>query len=121
MDTNAKEQLVSYVKEWVSIDEEMKQLQKVMREKRQKKKQLNDVLINVMKQNEIECFDTNNGKLLYSVNKTRKAITKKMLLETLQKYFKNDDEKVNEMASFILENRDECIKETIKRKDGKKD
>ena len=35
MDT--KEQLVSYVKEWVAIDEEMKQLQKVMREKRQKK------------------------------------------------------------------------------------
>lgn len=119
MDT--KEQLVSYVKEWVNIDEEMKELQKIMREKRQKKKELNDVLIEVMKKNEIECFDTNNGKLLYSVNKTKKAITKKMLLETLQKYFKNDDNKVNEMASFILDSRDECVKETIKRKDGKKD
>lgn len=119
MDT--KEQLVSYVKEWVNIDEEMKELQKIMREKRQKKKELNDVLIGVMKKNEIECFDTNNGKLLYSVNKTKKAITKKMLLETLQKYFKNDDNKVNEMASFILDSRDECVKETIKRKDGKKD
>ena len=118
---DAKDQLVSYVKEWVSIDEEMKQLQKVMREKRQKKKELNDVLIQVMKQHEIECFDTKNGKLLYSVNKTKKAITKKMLMETLQKYYKNDDEKANELASFILESRDESIKETIKRKDGKKD
>lgn len=118
---DAKDQLVSYVKEWVSIDEEMKQLQKVMREKRQKKKELNDVLIQVMKQHEIECFDTKNGKLLYSVNKTKKAITKKMLMETLQKYYKNDDEKANELASFILESRDESVKETIKRKDGKKD
>ena len=115
-----KEQLVGYVKEWVALDEEMKQLQKVMREKRLKKKELNDVLIEIMKNNEIDCFDTNNGKLLYSVSKTNKSITKKMLFETLQKYFDNDDEKVNEMASFILENRDECIKETIKRKDGKK-
>lgn len=117
----AKEQLISYVKEWVSIDEEMKQLQKVIREKREKKKQLNEVLINVMKQNEIECFDTNNGKLLYSVNKTKKAISKKLLFETLQRYYKNDEDKAKELASFILESRDECVKETIKRKDGTKD
>jgi len=115
-----KEQLISYVKEWVSIDEEMKQMQKVMREKRQKKKELNDVLIEVMKQNEIECFDTNNGKLLYSVNKTKKAISKKMLFETLQQYFKNDEDKAKEIAAFILESRDESVKETIKRKDGAK-
>ena len=119
MDT--KEQLVSYVKEWVAIDEEMKQLQKVMREKRQKKKELNDVLIGVMKQNEIECFDTKNGKLLYSVNKTKKSITKKMLLETLQKYYQNDEDKANEIAAFILESRDETVKEIIKRKEINKD
>jgi hypothetical protein len=119
MDT--KEQLVSYVKEWVAIDEEMKQLQKVMREKRQKKKELNDVLIGVMKQNEIECFDTKNGKLLYSVNKTKKSITKKMLFETLQKYYQNDEDKANEIAAFILESRDETVKEIIKRKEINKD
>lgn len=114
-----KDQLVSYVKDWVAVDEEMKQLQHVMREKRKKKKELNDVLINIMKQNDIECFNTKNGRLLYSVSKTKKSITKKMLFETLTKYFDNDDAKVNEMASFILESRDECVKETIKRKEGK--
>ena len=119
MDT--KEQLVNYVKEWVLIDEEMKQLQKVMREKRQKKKELNDVLIGVMKKNEIECFDTKNGKLLYSVNKSKKSITKKMLFETLQKYYQNDEAKANERAAFILESRDETVKEIIKRKDINKD
>ena len=114
-----KEQLISHVKEWVGLDEEMKQLQKKMREKQKKKKELNDILIKVMKENDIECFDTNNGKLLYSVNKTKKAITKKMLLETLHKYF-NDEGKVLDVASFILNNREESVKETIKRKDGKK-
>ncbi len=119
MDT--KEQLVTYVKEWVSIDEEMKGLQKIMREKRQKKKELNDVLINIMKQNEIECFDTKNGKLLYSMNKTKQSISKKMLLETLQKYYKNDQEKANELAAYILDSRNETVKEMIKRKESNKD
>ena len=65
-------------------------------------------------------LDTKNGKLLYSVNKTKRQL-QKMLMETLQKYYKNDDEKANELASFILESRDESVKETIKRKDGKKE
>ena len=43
-------------------------------------------------------------------------ITKKMLLETLQKFYKNDEEKAGEVASFILESREESVKETIKRK-----
>ena len=99
----------------------MKQLQKVMREKRQKKKELNDVLIGVMKQNEIECFDTKNGKLLYSVNKTKKSITKKCFSKRLQKYYQNDEDKANEIAAFILESRDETVKEIIKRKEINKD
>lgn len=114
MDT--KEQLVSYVKDWISIDEEMKQLQSVMREKRQKKKELNDILVEIMKSNEIECLDTKDSKLLYSINKSKKPITKKMLLETLQKFYKNDENKASELASFILESREESVKETIRRK-----
>ena len=39
-----------------------------------------------------------------------------MLLETLQKFYKNDEEKASELASFILESREESVKETIKRK-----
>ena len=70
-----------------------------------------------MKKNEIECFDTKNGKLLYSVNKSKKSITKKMLFETLQKYYQNDEAKANEIAAFILESRDETVKEILKRKE----
>ena len=40
-----------------------------------------------------------------------------MLFETLQKYYANDEEKANEIAAFILESRDETVKETIKRKE----
>ena len=46
-----------------------------------------------MKQNEIECFDTKNGKLLYSINKTRKGITKKMLFDA-----KNENAESSENA-----------------------
>jgi hypothetical protein len=111
-----KEQLVSNVKEWIGIDEEMKQLQSMLREKRKRKKELTDELVNVMKQNEIECFDIKNGQLLYSVNKSKKPLTKKLLIATVQKYYQNDSDKAKELTDFILENRNETVTETIKRK-----
>ena len=59
----------------MAIDE-MKQLQKAAG--KTSKKELNDVLIGVMKQNEIECFDTKNGSsYIRLIN--QKSITKKML------------------------------------------
>ena len=40
--------------------------QKEIKVRRNKKKELSDKLIKVMRTNDIECFDINNGKLLYN-------------------------------------------------------
>ena len=39
-----------------------------------------------------------------------------MLTNILSKYFKGDTEKANEINDYILENREEVVKETIVRK-----
>ena len=66
---NTKEELVENIKRWVSYDQEIKNLQKSMKEIREKKKELTKSLIDVMKNHEIDCFDINDGKLLYTKNK----------------------------------------------------
>ena len=70
-----------------------------------------------MKTNEIDCFDINNGKLIFCKNKTKSPLNKKVLLESLEKYFEDipniNAEKVSE---FIMENREIKIKENIRRK-----
>ena len=115
---NTKQELITNVKEWLTLEEEIKILQKQMREKRKRKKELNEMLINIMKANDIECFDTNNGKLLHVVNKAKKPLTKKFLISTLENYYQNDIEKAKELSEFILNNRNESITETIKHKDS---
>lgn len=111
---NTKEQLITNVKEWLALEEEIKNMQKQMREKRNRKKELNEILIKIMKTNDIECFDTSNGKLLHVVNKSKKPLTKKFLISTLENYYQNDIEKAKELSEFILNNRNESITETIK-------
>jgi hypothetical protein len=117
MDT--KDQLVDAVKKWITLDNELKELSKLAKEKRDQKKNLSLQLMNVMKSNDIECVDLNDGQLCYKKSKSKKPLNKDSLLQILQKYFKDIDEPNSrsiDVAQFILNNRDVVDKETILRK-----
>ena len=111
-----KEQLVTNIKEWIKIDNEIAQLKSEIKERNNKKKSLTENLVVTMKKNQIDCFDINGGALVYKQNKVKKAINGKSLLAALQNYYKNDPQKAEDLTKHVLNNREEQIKETIKRK-----
>jgi hypothetical protein len=111
-----KEQLVNNIKEWIKIDTEIAELKAHIRDKNNKKKGLTENLVTVMKSNKIDCFDINGGALVYKTNKVKKPINGKTLLAALQSYYKTDLHVAEDITKFIMENREEQIKETIKRK-----
>jgi len=111
-----KRELVENVKSWISIDNDIKELQKVMREKRKEKKLYTQSLVEIMKTNDIDCFDMKSGKLIYTKKTVKAPLSKKHLLESLTKYFQNNKELCDELGQFILETRKEKIKENIRRK-----
>ena len=113
-----KGELVKYIKEWIDIDNSVREVQKEMKEKRERKKQLSLLLVDIMKDNEIDSFDINGGSLMYKQNKIKAPITKKNLTNILNNYFKNSD-KADEISNYILENRQELIRESIQRKINK--
>jgi len=109
--SESKELLVNSIKDWITINNKMNELQKVMKDLRLKKKQLTDTLIKIMENNEIDGIDINNGKLVYRKNKVKAPINKDYLLKMLDNYFEKYPEiDTNDVGSFILENRP--IKET---------
>ena len=114
-----KDQLVQHIKEWIGVDEEIKSLQKEIKTRKEKQKELTKDLMEVMKTNEIECFDLNDGKLVYTKRKTKQTINKKYLMSTLVKCLE-DPKDVEKVTEFILENREEKVRESIRRKIDKK-
>jgi hypothetical protein len=111
-----KRELVENVKKWIGIDNDIKELQKVMREKRKEKKLYTQSLVDIMKTNDIDCFDMKSGKLIYTKKTVKAPLSKKHLFESLTKYFQNNKELCDELGQFILETRKEKIKENIRRK-----
>jgi len=111
-----KEELVNNIKEWIKIDGEILKLQNEIKERRNKKKSLTESLVHVMKKNEIDCFDINGGSLVYKKNKVKKPINAKTLMSTLKSYFSSNPVQAEEITKFVMDNREEQVKETIKRK-----
>jgi hypothetical protein len=53
--------------------------------------------------------------LVFSQTTVKKPITKKNLVTILSKYYEGDISQALEMNKFIMENREEVVKESIKR------
>ncbi len=109
--------LVQTIKQWLDLEDKISQMSKELRDMRKRKKELNMSLMGVMKENEIDCFDCNNGQIMYTRNNVKKSINKKYLHDILGKYFQDEssDEAIK-LCSYILENRDVQVRENIKLK-----
>ena len=113
---NTKDELISNIKEWIKIDADIAKLKNDVKIKNNKKKEITEALVNVMKSNSIDCFDINGGALVYKQRKTKKTISGKFLLEQLETYYKDNPELAREITKQVLDNRAEVVKDELKRK-----
>ena len=113
---NTKDILVKNIRQWVKLDNEIRALKKEENNRKNEKKEISNTLIDVMKNNEIDCIDIKDGQLCYTKKNVKKPITKKVLLNILSKYFEGDIDKAEDVNEFILNNREEVTKECLTRK-----
>jgi len=109
-------ELVEVVKQWVQTDNKLIQLNKMVKELRQEKKRWNEVMIQTMKNNEIDIFDIKDGQIKYKMEKKKEPLTQKKLLTILGKHPQLAVEQVDALNNFVYENRVETVKESIVRK-----
>ena len=111
-----KAELVQNIRDWIAVDNEIRELNKELRLRKTKQQQISKTLMQTMKENEIDEFDITGGKLLYNKKTLKKPLSKKNLLGILSKYYKDNETQAIEVNQFIMNNREEIVKETISRK-----
>tara|TARA_B100001741_G_C16470865_1_gene559960 strand:- start:147 stop:503 length:357 start_codon:yes stop_codon:yes gene_type:complete len=114
-----KSELVNTVKEWLTIDNEIKQLQKEVKIRKQKKKNMTENLVDMMKSRDIDVMSLSKEQLIRTEKKVKAPLSKKHLLNCLLNYFKEDKETINNLGTFIMDSRPVKIKENIRRKNIK--
>ena len=109
-------ELLENVKTWLEIDNQIRALQKEIKERRKIKKDLTLNLVQIMKTNNVEQLNIPDGELIYTHKKVKAPLSKKHLLASLSLYFKNDARIVDELGKYIMNSRKDKEKENIKRK-----
>ena len=112
-----KEKLIKTIQDWVKLDNEIRMLKKETTLRKTEQDKLTKSLMNTMKANDIDEFNTGNGngKITYINRSVKKPITKKSLLNILSKFYKGNVEKANETNQFILDHREDIVVEKLVR------
>jgi uncharacterized protein (UPF0335 family) len=111
-----KEQLKDYLRQWVRVENEISTLTVEIKKRKLIHQQLSKSLLDVMRKNEIDCFDIANGRIVYSKTKVRAPLNNGQLKTALTTYYKDDVEKANSLTEFLLASRVEKTREAIKMK-----
>jgi len=111
-----KQALVDIVKNWVTLDNQIRALTKKTKELRAEKKIKNAHMIDVMKANEIDNFDLKDGQIRYKKESHREPLTQKTLITILSKHPNLGTEQAKHLNQFIFDGRKVTEKEVLTRK-----
>ena len=106
--------LKNKVSKYLSIDDKIKKLTLELKEAKKEKLLMSNDVLNLMSDYNIEDLNTKSGKLKYTISKTKKAVSKKDLLQKLSIFLKSSD-KANDAMKFIYDNREVVEKVRLKR------
>ena len=110
----SKEQLKKAVNEYLDLDNQISTLQKAIKERKDKKQKLSQLILSVMKKNDIDQMNMNNDRLVYTVSQCKTPLNKNYLNTVLSSYF-NNNEKTTDVIDHILNNRKKVEKVRLKR------
>ena len=115
----SKDKLKGAVNDYLELDNQILTLQKAIKERKEKKDKLSKVILNVMKDNEIDQMNLKNDKLVYTVSQCKSPLNKNYLNSVLSDYF-NNNEKTVDVINHILNNRQKVERIRLKRVIDKK-
>jgi hypothetical protein len=116
-ETQATDALKRQIRDWIALDNELRRIKKELRQRSQDKEKMTAGLIESMKRRNIDVVNLGiDGQLRYENKTVKKPVTQKMLLNLLATYFEGDQEEAKKVGTFILDNREEVVRETLVRK-----
>ena len=101
VDPKLLEEFKNDVKIFLTIDDEIKIIEKQLKEKREKKKNLTSHILSFMENHNIQDLNTDTGTLQRNVSYTKQPLNKKTLQLKLLQYFKNNELETKTALDFI--------------------
>lgn len=114
IDAKLLEEFKIDVKNWLQLDDGVKQLQREIKEQKKVHKELGDKISNFMANNNVEDLNTKNGVIRYTKTLVKTPLSQKAIKEKLTEAFQGNDS-LNNILTEVFDNREKLEKFTLKR------
>ncbi len=113
-DPQEMSQLSNMIKEWKALQAETATLKEQVREKNKRMKAMEEIILRIMKKNNIGALDLSNsgGRLLYRRTNTKGSLNPKSLMVMLSEHMKSE-QKAAEALKYITEHREARVRESL--------
>lgn len=113
-DPNELAQLGLVIRTWRELQKETEELNTMVKEKKKKKIALEEMILRIMKKNNIGALDlqSSGGRLLYRRQTTKGSLAQKDLVRLLGEHLKSE-QKATEAIEYITAHRGSKVKESI--------
>ena len=107
-------QLSTAIQEWKRVHDELVEARQDIREKGKRVKVLEEVIMRIMKKNNIGALDlrSSGGRLLYKRKAAKTGMNPKTLMKALTEHLKSES-KAAEAVEFITKNRESKVRESL--------
>jgi hypothetical protein len=106
--------LPNYLKEWLTLEDDLKVLSAAVREKKKRMGILQGLITKTMKGHKIARVNIKSGAILYQNKQTKESMGKKFIISKLTEYFKGDIIKATEIYNYLEEKRGKKMKDNLK-------
>lgn len=104
-----------YVKKWFELDNYLKKACDVLKEKRNEKQKISEVIMKFMTKYNIEDLNTREGRIRCKQSQVKAPVNKNIIKQRVTDYFSSDENKKEELLQKIFEERDLVEKTTLRR------
>jgi hypothetical protein len=111
--TEITEEFRAKMSEWVNLKKQLTEARKDMKVLNTREKELNLYIKTYMKLQKIDNVNLKQGKVTYKQTKKKPTFSKKAVVNGLMKYFKDDEQKVEDVIDTIADSLEIQEKDSI--------
>jgi len=107
-----------FIKEWISLDDDIRILQSAIKEKKKKQTALTPYITKYLEENDIKHIIDKSGTINYTKSETKKSLSKEYMTTKIAEYIKDVD-KSKKLVEYLMDKRETTLKYRLKRQVNK--
>ena len=107
-------ELSSYLKRWITLQDELNALNAEVKERRTQSKALKEVILRIMSSNKVATINVSKGTVMHKIQDKCEKISNDYLLKHCKTFFEGDEEKAKSLVKYLEDNRTVIKKHDLK-------